>query len=190
MGHSPRSSKLLPVFYGGQYPVSRGPLLPRTRSLSNSPGQSPKRGSLAQQQHHHNSGMRMLRFLVVLGIGLLLMSLMYFQVNDSPSIRSFYVHCSTYDYSMRLTTCAIDMHCCCRQKCPAAQSATMPHFAEGLHLTPTVCIEEYTWCLIYIHLQLEVGCIYITYRCAAKEPRLCYSLEPLQLLPVTCLVLS
>lgn len=73
MGHSPRGNKTLPVFYGGQYPVIRG-TIPRTRS----PGQSPTRKGFGH--HHSGSRMHVLRVLVLLGMGLLAMSLMYVQV--------------------------------------------------------------------------------------------------------------
>jgi hypothetical protein len=77
MGHSPRGNKLLPVFYGGQYPVNRG-TLPRTRSPNYSPSHSPTRRGFSH--HHSSSRMGILRLLVMLGMGLLVVSLMYVQV--------------------------------------------------------------------------------------------------------------
>lgn len=77
MGHSPRSNKGLPVYYGGNYPVSR---VIRTRSLSISPDHSPTRGYALASPHMHGSSMHWLRLLVMLGIGLLCMSLLYVQV--------------------------------------------------------------------------------------------------------------
>jgi hypothetical protein len=78
MGHSPR--KLLPVFYGSQMTFSRG-TIPRTRSLGTSPSHSPTRRGFGNQHFGGSSGMHVLRWLVMLGMCLLLMSLMYVQVS-------------------------------------------------------------------------------------------------------------
>lgn len=80
MGHSPRGGKGLPIFYGGNYPLTSR-VITHTRSFD-----SPKRGAGAGAGGHllrgsgSSGGMRLLRLLVLLGMGLLVLSLAYLQV--------------------------------------------------------------------------------------------------------------